>query len=496
LEVLKIELSQLYEINTRAWIYSLQQELNTNLTLLTIPDEIWTEIINKGFDWIWLMGVWKHSALSKEELVKHPGLVQEISHSLPDWETTDVIGSPYSIVKYEINPILGEPGDLEILKNKLNNFGAKLMLDFVPNHFGSDSELVLTNPEYFISTRKTPEKKSIYKQLETKKGEQWIAYGKDPYFPPWTDTFQLNYFHENTRKYMIDALNKIANECDGIRCDMAMLCLNDIIQKTWGFHFQEVESISVPTSEFWTFALKNVKSNHPEFIFLAEVYWNLGAKLQHLGFDYTYDKDLYDKLKGGTAEEIYAHLAADKNYLQRTLKFIENHDERRALDTFGREKSIAAVTIMGTLPGMSLYYQGQFEGEEVKIPVQLRQKQSEDLDTAIQGHYNLLMEYTRQIKSRKCQWSLLNTSNPNILSWQWFTPDSTKFYLIIVNYSSFQSQGNVFLSVGERGIIENLNLIDFVNGKEYVRSTSELSQYGLFVDLKSFQSHLFIGDPL
>ena len=109
------------------------------------------------------MGVWTHSPLSQEELAHHPGLIKEITHSLPNWEASDVIGSPYSIVEYALNPNLGKTGDLLILKQKLNDFGVKLMLDFVPNHYGNASKLVLTNPEYFISTKTNPQKKELFK---------------------------------------------------------------------------------------------------------------------------------------------------------------------------------------------------------------------------------------------------------------------------------------------------------------------------------------------
>ena len=464
---------------------------------MTIPDELWISIIEKGFDWIWLMGVWEHSSLSQKELEKHPGLIKEISNSLPKWNPLDVIGSPYSIVKYELNPQLGLPGDLKSLKQKLNDLGAKLMLDFVPNHFGSASELVLTNPEYFISTDNRPQDQSLFKQVETEKGIQWIAYGKDPYFLPWTDTFQLNYFNENTREYMITVLNKVANECDGVRCDMAMLCLSDIIQQTWGFYFEQKRHLDTLSSEFWPDAITTVKSNFPEFSFLAEVYWNLGWKLQQMGFDYTYDKDLYDLLENGSTEKIQTHLSADKSYLIRNMRFIENHDERRAHDVFGHEKSIAAAIIMGTVPGLSLYYQGQLEGEKIKIPVQLRQKQSEKSDPLIQEAYDRILEFTKQIKSHDYQWALLSTSNSNILAWKWYNPNSSKSCLVVVNYSSFQSQGNIFLPLhSEFSNIEQFDLYDILNEKKYSRKGADLTEYGLFVDLQPFQNHLFIVDPI
>ncbi|MFX0184966.1 MAG: alpha-amylase family glycosyl hydrolase [Candidatus Hodarchaeota archaeon] len=486
---------QMFEINARVWLYSLRRKLKRELTLLTIPDELWIKIIEKGFDWIWLMGVWKHSPLRQEELARHPGLIKEIALSLPNWDYTDIIGSPYSIVSYELNPQLGSQEDLKLLKCKLNQFGAKLMLDFVPNHFGNASELVLTNPEYFISIDTTPKEKSLFKQITTKKGVYWVAYGKDPYFPPWTDTFQLNYFNEDTRNYMIDILqNQIAPVCDGVRCDMAMLCLNDIISKTWGFYFQKQDG---PSFEFWTDAIETLKSSFPEFTFLAEVYWDLGWKLQQLGFDYTYDKRLYDRLEQENVELIRGHLNADISYQRKSLRFIENHDEKRAINVFGRERSIAAAVIMGTIPGLSLYHQGQLKGEKIKIPVQLRQKQKELPDIKIQQAYESIFEFTNQEVIRRGQWSLLTTSTKNILAWQWYIPDSDKkISVVVVNYSSVRSQGRIFLEISnEFRDIEQMQLSDNLNGIITTKRMEDVFS-GLYIDLQPFQCHLFNIKPI
>lgn len=486
----------MFEINTRAWLYSLSRKFKKNLTLLTIPDDIWLNIIKKGFDWIWLMGVWRHSPLKEEDLANHPGLINEITHSLPNWDHTDVVGSPYSIIKYELNPQLGQIEDSVLLKQKLNEFGVKLMLDFVPNHFGSASELVLTNPEYFISMNEPPKKKYLFKHVETEKGTRWIAFGKDPYFPPWTDTFQLNYYNEKTRKYMINILLNIATFCDGVRCDMAMLCLNDIIKSTWDFYFKEKRFIN-PKSEFWKGAIEAVKSNLPNFIFLGEVYWDLGWKLQQLGFDYTYDKRLYDRLEQGNIELIRGHLNADILYQSKSLRFIENHDERRAIKVFGRERSIAAAIIMGTIPGLSLYYQGQLEGEKFKTPVQLRRKQKELPDIKIQRTYERLLEFTNLNVIQNGQWSLSKTSTINLLAWQWFTSDSDELAVVVVNYSVKHSQGRIFLEL--TNVFKNsekLLLVDLLNGRTDTNEIKLLIHQGIYVDLQPFQSHLFYLKPI
>ncbi|MFW9904137.1 MAG: alpha-amylase family glycosyl hydrolase [Candidatus Thorarchaeota archaeon] len=491
----------LFEINTRVWLYNLRIELGEEITLLKIPEEYWLEFVENGFDWIWLMGVWKHSPLTMEDLKRHPGLKKEFTTALPDWKPADVIGSPYSIIEYELNPMLGEPDDLKILKKKLNKMGVKLMVDFVPNHFGNASPLVRSQPDLFISLLEKPnEILSLFSKVETDLGSRWIAFGKDPFFPPWDDTFQINYFNPDTRKYMIDILFQIADQSDGIRCDMAMLCLNEIICRTWGWYFKE-KSIKQPQTEFWKEAITRIKSVHPKFVFLAEVYWDLNWQLQQLGFNYTYDKRLYDRLIQSTPPYIRGHFLADLDYQRHSLRFIENHDERRSIELFGKEKSIAAAVISGTIPGLCLYHQGQFEGYKLKIPIQLRQKAFEQSNKEIQQFYDHLLRFTTHDVFKEGEWTLINTSEAwkgnnswqNVLSWQWVDKKTGEMRLIVVNYASNQSQGRVFpILLKSLQKKKDLELKDFLTKEEYTRNVEMINSQGLYVDLQPYQSHLFI----
>lgn len=491
----------IYEVNTRVWLFTLRAKLGDDISLLKIPDEYWYELTEKNFEWIWLMGVWNHSPLTMEDLNRHPGLLKEITEALPDWNLEDVIGSPYSIVEYELNPILGESSDLKILKKKLNQMGLSLMVDFVPNHFGNASPIVKLNPDLFISSLDEPiDNSNLFAMIETDQGSRWVAFGKDPYFSPWDDTFQLNYFNPDTRKFMIDVLFQIAAQSDGIRCDMAMLCLNNIINKTWGWYFKD-EGIKQPQTEFWKEAITKVKSVHPEFVFLAEVYWELNWQLQQLGFDYTYDKRLYDRLVQSQPSYIREHLFADLDYQRHSLRYIENHDERRAIEIFGREKSIAAAIISGTIPGLCMYHQGQFEGYKLKIPVQLRRKAFEQPDKEIQQFYDQFLKYFSQGIFKEGKWILLKTSEAwegnnswkNLLSWQWVNRATDKMSIIVVNYSPNQTQGRIFpIFTDSLKGIKNLKFMDFLTGEVYARNIQDIVNQGLYIDLQSYQSHLFI----
>src|SRR5262249_19769450 len=226
------------------------------------------------------------------------------------------------------------------------------MLDFVPNHTALDHPWVERHPEYYIrGTEADLERESKnYLRVKRAQGDTILAHGRDPYFPGWPDTAQLNYGNPATQEAMILELLRISSLCDGVRCDMAMLVLPDIFEQTWG----------VTTPPFWPVATQRVREVFPEFCFMAEVYWDREWTLQQLGFDYTYDKRLYDRLRGGQARPVREHLYAGLDYQNRLARFLENHDEARAAATFSSEVHQAAATITFLSPGMRFFHQGQF----------------------------------------------------------------------------------------------------------------------------------------
>ncbi|MHA1966156.1 MAG: alpha-amylase family glycosyl hydrolase [Candidatus Hodarchaeales archaeon] len=486
---------RLLELNSRVWLKELNTKFNKSLSLIEVPESVWRNFRKEGYDWIWLMGVWETSPV-ETDLHTREDLVNELNHSLPSWTTKDTVGSPYSILRYTINPLLGKEGDLSDLHDKLNKHGLNLMLDFVPNHYGSHTPLIETNLELFIHTTNKPTKNI---ELFHNINENWVAYGKDPYFPPWKDTFQLNYFNEDTRKFMTHQITQIAKVCDGIRCDMAMLCLNDVVMKTWGL-FLEKLGFSEPQMEFWKEAIEMVKMENSSFHFLAEVYWDLEWTLQQLGFDYTYDKQLYDRMRSKTSGEITEHLKADLKFQMRSLRFIENHDEPRAVSAFGREKSLAAAAIISTIPGMTLYHQGQLEGKTIKTPLRLLQTKNEAIDTVLEKAYQKILTFSGDEVFRTGSFQLnpivhaweKNLTYQNLLSWQWVAPRNNQFKVIIVNYADTPSQGKIHLTIPE--FFEQTDIFNFkdsFSGVNYQWEKNIVIQEGLFVDLRPFSAHLF-----
>ncbi len=480
----------LYEINARLWLTELKDKYQDSLFLIDVPDDEWTTIRNKGFEWIWLMGVWETAEV--DDLDRYPFLKSVFDEALPTWQKPDTVGSPYSIMKYSLNPYLGNKGDLAELKSKLNSFGIKLILDFIPNHLSYLTTYLQTNVDYFIHSKtEIRERRKLFFHT----GTNYIAMGKDPHFDPWTDTSQLNIFNEKTRLFMINNLRHIAKHADGVRCDMAMLVLNDIFNSTWGWLLKK-QGFFIPQQEFWSIAIQEIKSEFPEFTFIAEVYWNLECKLQDLGFDYTYDKRLYDELKNSTGANIYNYINRNFPFQEKAMRFIENHDEERAIKVFGSQKSLAAFVIISTLPGMTLVHQGQVIGKTVKAPLRLLRIKDENIDRDLNAKYEIIFQFLSNIESNVSKFSFIkitqawayNDSHYNITSWIWRTKQ--KFFLIVVNYSSIMSQANLKLP---KDILVQNNLIfsDKYGEKEYIRDCKSLIEEGLFVELKPYNFHLF-----
>ena len=179
---------------------------------------------------------------------------------------------------------------------------------------------------------------------------------------------------------MIETISEIAEQCDGIRCDMAMLLLNNVFERTWGARAGEK-----PVNDYWTAIIPAIKEKHREFKFIAEAYWDLEWELQQQGFDYCYDKKLYDRMEHGDPESVRQHLLADFCYQQKMVRFIENHDEPRAAGSFSSGKGRAAAVAILTLMGAKLLHEGQFEGRKVRLPVFLGRRPDEPVDHDLAG---------------------------------------------------------------------------------------------------------------
>jgi hypothetical protein len=435
---------ELYEINAAAWLFKLSRRAGKTLHLGDVPPGEWDKLKALGMDFVWLMGVWSRSQDGRKISLNDPRFHRLFTSTTPGWTDEDVIGSSYSISTHEPDPTIGNWGDIDHAREELHRRGMGLILDFIPNHTGIDHHWLTEHPEYYIQVSEDYflKDQEAYFPINYQGKTIYIAHGRDPNFPSWSDTAQLNYFNPETRQAMIQRLAIIARHCDGVRCDMAMLILNEIFQRVWGWTNTRPIYPS-PVEEFWTQAIQKV----PNLVYIAEAYWDTEWALQQLGFDFAYDKRLYDRMKSGHPYDVYLHLTASLDYQSKLVRFIENHDEPRSITAFGRKKAEAVAVLIATLPGMKLFFDGQIEGQQIHLPLQIRQTKSEPVNLEIQSFYGKLLPAVNEPIFHQGLWQLKealpegDNNAENLIAYTWKLGESIK--LIVVNLNQHPAQGRV-----------------------------------------------------
>lgn len=482
----------IFEINTWVWLGDLASRYGRPVDLATVPAAEWDDLAARGFDAVWFMGVWERSPAGIAIAMQNQGLLADFRRALPDLTTTDIVGSPYCVRRYVVDARLGGPSALAVARGELRRRGLRLVLDFVPNHVAPDHPWAAEHPTYFVRGSHDDLQRDAASFVEI--GGSVFARGRDPYFPAWPDVLQLNAMDAGLRQAAVDTLDAIATQCDGVRCDMAMLMLNDVFARTWG-----ERAGARPADDYWTTVIPAVRAVHPSFRFIAEAYWDLEWVLQQQGFDHCYDKKLYDRMEHAPAEDVRQHLLADLSYQQGMVRFIENHDEPRAATAFPDAKGRAAAVMIMTLPGARLLHEGQFEGATVRLPVFLGRRPIEDVDLQLIVFYERLLEATRGPLFRDGDWRLCdrsgwpdNQSCRQILSWCWTR--GTERALVVINYGGAPAQARV--EVPWNDIPQRAwRLIDGLTGETYERDGADMQAAGLFVDLGPWQSHVFRLEP-
>lgn len=479
----------IYEINTWVWLDDLSRQAGEPVTLGSVPQAELERLADLGFDALWLMGVWQRSPAGRRIARAHPDLQAEYRRALPDFSPEDVVGSPYAVHRYRVDTALGGDEELVVLRERLQALDLKLLLDFVPNHLAVDHPWLAEHPERFVNSSEADLRREPGNYFRARGGV--FAHGRDPTFSGWSDTVQLDYRRPETRRAMTGALLDVARRCDGVRCDMAMLVTREIFSRTWGGPFDP------PEAEFWPAAIGQVKAAQPGFLFVAEVYWDREFELQQMGFDYTYDKRLYDRLKNGDPAAVGDHLRlASFDYQRRLLRFIENHDEPRATAAFGPAQSRAAAIAALTLPGARLLHQGQMEGHETRLPVQLGRRRSETPDPDLEAFYRRLLGALRRRAFHEGHWQLLapreawagNPSHRNYLASRWTRGDER--WLAVSNLAPHPSQCFLPLELPELAGW-SWEFQDVLSDANYRRDGDDLLRRGLYLDVPGYGAHLF-----
>jgi len=483
----------LYEINTLVWLESLSARLGRNITLADVPDSEWDTLARLGFDIVWLMGVWQRSPESRRVMLIETANFAGYSQTLPQWKPADVAGSPYAVKQYVPDARIGAWEGLDRVRDKLRQRGMALFLDFVGNHTAPDHPWVGEHPDFYV--RLSPEEcrrnPGAFFPADTKQGGYFAALGRDPYFPPWKDVAQLNYFDAALRAAMIAELAKIAQHCDGVRCDMAMLQLTDIFANIWGRFLGHAPR---PAKEFWEEAHAAV----PELILLAEAYWGTESRLLDLGFSFVYDKETYDAVRDSHVDNVRARLHAGLAYNSRLARFLENHDEPRRASAIGNDRLPAAAALMGTLPGLRFYQHGEIQGHRNRISIMLRAAAEEPPDPTSVKVFQKILEVSNREALHSGAWSLLevgpegDASSQNLIAYEWRLQKS--WQMIVVNLTGGAAQGRLRLR-DRVAPAQQYIFHDELNGVRYPRDGKELQEAGLFVRLEASQAHLFDITP-
>jgi glycosidase len=467
----------------------LSRKLGCHVTLDEIPDVELDKLADSGFDWIWFLSVWQTGKEGQRISRQNPGWRKEFQETLPDLKEEDVAGSGFAITRYKVSEELGGDAALSRLRKRLRERGMKLMLDFVPNHTAPDHDWVREHTDFYIRATEADLEREPgnFTRISLDEGDILLAHGRDPFFPGWPDTLQLNYGNSLLQEALICELTRIAGQCDGVRCDMAMLVLPDVFERTWG----------IKSPPFWPEATRRVRKANAEFCFMAEVYWDLEWTLLQQGFDYAYDKRLYDRLKEGHAKPVREHFYAGLDYQSNMARFLENHDEPRVAADFPAGMHEAAAILTFLSPGLRFFHQGQFQGRKKRISPHLVRAPEETVDEKLEMFYYTLRDILRRPVFRNGKWQLLecaeawegNWSNDGYISFAWQGAGEEKM-LIAVNYSPDQGQCYIRLPFQDMGN-KSWVLHDLIGGSTFEREGDDLQAQGLYLDEPGWKIYVF-----
>lgn len=491
----------LYQVNTRILLNERARELGRPATLDDVPDAWIDGVAARGFGWLWLLGLWQTGSAGREVSRLHPGIREESLRVLPDLCEADIVGSPFAIRSYETHADFGGDAALGRLRGRLSARGLRLIADFVVNHVAPDHPWLDEHPEWLISGTAADLAEAPGNWTRRPAGpagrETILAHGRDPYFPGWADTLQLNLRHPGCREALMEELVALSRKCDGLRCDMAMLAQADVFGKTWGDRALPSDSALPAGGAFWPEAIARVKAERPDFAFLAEAYWGREDSLLAEGFDYAYDKRLYDRLRDGEAPAVREHLRADAAFQDRCVRFLENHDEPRAAAAFPPDRHRAAALFTCLVPGLRLFHEGQFEGRQARASVHLGRRLMEPAREEWRRFYARLLGILARPEIREGGWSPAepgpawdgNPTTGNFLACVWNRLGLPGLF-VVANFAPVQGQCRVRLDTAGFAAAD-LRFRDLLSDAYYVRKAKEVAGEGMYFDLPPWGHHAF-----
>jgi glycosidase len=543
--------------NSYVWLDQLSRKYQRAINHLDqIPDEELEILQQRGFTGLWLIGLWERSLASQKmkQMMGNP----------------DAVASAYSLMDYQIAGDLGGWEALQNLRWRAWQHAIRLSADMVPNHMGIDSRWVVEHPDWFLSLPYPPypnytfngadlsndsrvgifledhyydhsDAAVVFKRLDRWTGSAcYIYHGNDGTSMPWNDTAQLDFSKADVREAVIQTILHVARNFPIIRFDAAMTLAKKHIQRLWfpepgsggaipsrseyGMTRAQFES-AIP-NEFWREVVDRVAAEVPDTLLLAEAFWLMeGYFVRTLGMHRVYNSAFMHMLRDEDNAKyrlvMKNTLEFDPQVLKRYVNFMNNPDERNAVEQFGStDKYFGVCSMMLTLPGLPMFGHGQIEGFHEKYGMEYRYaKWNESIDEGlVRGHEWRIFPLMHR--------RYLFAEVENFLLYDFFTPEgyvnedvfaySNQYgderSLVVYHNKYADTRGWVKTSAAfmdkssgklvQRTLADSLNLPgrasdfvifrDYVTHLEYIRSCRELVEKGLFVLLGAYQCQVFL----
>lgn len=395
--------------NIYVWLDQLSKKYARSITTLAeIPDGELETLQRQGFSGLWLIGIWERSPASQKvkQLCGNP----------------EAVPSAYSLFDYQIATDLGGEDAYADFRDRAWRHGIRLASDMVPNHVGIYSRWVVEHPDWFVSLDQNPfpwytysgpdlshdervgifiedhyytrtDAAVVFKRVDRWTGlEEYVYHGNDGTSMPWNDTAQLNYLNPEMREAMIQTILHVARKFPVIRFDAAMTLTKKHYQRLWfpqpgaggaiptraEYGLKKTDFDQAMPKEFWREVVDRVAAEAPDTLLLAEAFWLLeGFFVRTLGMHRVYNSAFMNMLRDEDNAKYRSvmknTLEFDPEILRRFVNFMNNPDERTAVDQFGKEnKYFGICTMMVTLPGLPMFGHGQIEGFAEKYGMEYR----------------------------------------------------------------------------------------------------------------------------
>lgn len=531
--------------STYVWLDQLSRAYERPIrTLDAIPDEELDRLRDRGFTGLWLIGLWERSHASQriKQLRGNP----------------DAVASAYSLYDYRIADDLGGEAAWENLRDRAWQRGVRLASDMVPNHMGLDSRWVLEHPDWFLGRDDLPypaysfngpnlsndERVGIWLEdhyydssdaaVVFKREDRWsgqvryLYHGNDGTSFPWNDTAQLDYLNAEAREAVIQTILAVARRFPVIRFDAAMVLAKRHVQRLWyplpgsggaipsraeAALTQEAFDAAMP-AEFWREVVDRVAAEVPDTLLLAEAFWMLeGYFVRTLGMHRVYNSAFMHMLRDEHNAEyrgvIRETLNFDARILGRYVNFMNNPDEKTAVDQFGDgDKYFGIATLMATMPGLPMVGHGQVEGFSEKYGMEFRRARLDERpnEGLIARHEHDLFPLFRQ------RWRFAGADHFRLLDAQRgdgsidddvfaYTNRAWESRSLVV-YRNKWAEGRVTIP----GVADGLGVPDDANawlilrdhrtGLEFLRNAHDLATKGLELDLHAYGCHVFLDPEL